>query len=173
MVRANTVAVVPDPDETPLQKFERELQARYPGRVVQRFEMPSNIKQARAIYLVEITSREEIQAAIYADSAMSPLEKQSVKLTNDAERRECIRVSLVGLVPRTDAVTYRHINHDGVPFHEMDNWPSKATAALNAYFNDVNGIPTVELIEGLKGARTIGGSAPPTNETPQSSDTAK
>ncbi len=162
-MKANTAAASRI-DETPMQKFEGELQARYPGRVIQRFEMPSNVKQCRAIYLMEITSRDEIQASIFADSVMTPLEKGSIKLSSEAERRECTRASLVAIVSRSEPITYRHVNHDGIPLLEIDQWPSKAWTALQTYFNEVNGVPSKELLEGLKGARTIGAFDPPTSE---------
>ncbi len=158
-------------DETPLLKFENELQRRYPNRMIQRFEMPSKVAQARAVYLVEVTSRDEIEAAKYADATMSDIERKSNRLTNEAQHRECVRLSIVGLVAR-DPISYRHVNN-GSPFHEIDTWPSKATTCLQTFFNGLNSVPTDELLEGLRGARTIGASVPPTNETEPSASITK
>lgn len=163
-------AIASEIAETPLQQFERELEERYPNRVIKRYDIPAAVKQARAIYLMEITSRDEIQASIYADAMMSNIEKASIKLSAEAERRECVRLSIVGVVYRDG--TYKHANK-GAAFHEIDNWPAKATACLQTYFNDINGVPTSELIEGLRGARLIGAAEPPTNATPASASTGK
>ena len=51
--------------------------------------------------------------------------------------------------------------------------PLLATACAQAYFNEINGVPTYELLEGLKGSRAIGAFAPPIVETPQGVSTAK
>lgn len=161
--------------ETPLQAFERELQARYPERTIVRFEMPSSVKQCRAVYLLEVNSKDELNATIQAEALMTSVEKASRQLTAEACRRETMRNSIMGLVSRaTNAKgepTYRHVNRDGVPFVEIDNWPAKATSSLLLYFSDLNGVSNDELLEGLKGARTIGASPSPTNETPASPPT--
>lgn len=157
------VAAQPPPsvDETALERFERELHARYPERITRRYAMPSAVKQCLAVYLVEVTTRDEIQASIYADATMTQLEKRSAQLVSEAQRRETMRASIVGLVTRDQTPVYRHVNNGGAPFHEFDEWPAKVSAALLTYFNELNGLNTDELIEGLKGARTIGTSPPP------------
>lgn len=147
-----------------LVRFETALQARYPGRVIKRYEMPANISQARAVYILELTSRDELEAAKMADTLMEAIERSSNRLAAARERTEMMRVSLVGLVTR-NPLGYRHVNHDGAPFMEIDNWPAKATTALAAFYGDCNGINTAELGEGIMGARTIGATAPPTSGT--------
>src|SRR5690348_4719935 len=131
MSKTTAAATVLDPEveETPQQIFERELAARFPGRLIKRYNMPTVIKQARAVYLMELTARDEVQAAIYADTLMSEVERRSVKLAAEAERRECVRQSIVGVVSRAEPVAYRHVNK-GAPFHEIDTWPAKATTCL-------------------------------------------
>jgi hypothetical protein len=160
-------------DETPLQEFERALQARFPNREVRRYEMPKSVKEARAVYFVEVNSRDEIMAGIYADAVMEPAERSSHRLTAQAVRRETMRASIVGLVSRADPPTYRQANHAGVAFHELDDWAAKATTALFTYYNEFNGIQDAELIEGLMGARTIGTPVLPTNGIPEHARAAK
>lgn len=173
-VIAPAVAEPPDVEETPLQAFEAALQKRFPNREVRRYEMPSAVRECRAVYLVEVNSRDEINAAIYADSVMTQVEKSSQRLTAEAIRRETMRASLVGTVSRKDPPVYRHIGIDGVAFHEMDDWSAKATASLLTYFNELNGVRTDELLEGLTGARTIGTPLPPkTSAIPKSDASVK
>jgi hypothetical protein len=90
--RAETGALSPA-----LREFSAELAARFPGRYVKRFVMPSVVREASEVFLVELTSRDEIEAAQMADATMSAIERASVRLTNDAEQREAIRLSIVGL----------------------------------------------------------------------------
>lgn len=149
-------------EETDLQRFERELAEKHPGRTIVRFDFPSKIREGRAIYLMEVTSRDELEGAKYADAVMSDLEKKSVQLSTEAQRRETVRMSIVGLVTRTEPIAYRHIG-GAVPFHEIDGWSSKAVTCVSVYFNNLNGINSEELAEGLKGQRTIGASVAPTN----------
>jgi hypothetical protein len=174
MPKMTTVAAVPpDPEETALQRFERELHERYPTREVRRYAMPSNVRECLAVYFVEVTSRDEITASIYADSVMSHIEKASVKLSAEACRRETMRASIVGIATRDKPARYRHIDNEKVPFHELDDWSAKATAALLTYFNELNGIRSAELIEGLMGARTVGITASPMSEIPASEQVEK
>ena len=70
---------------SPLATLSRELAERYPNRLIRRFRMPSNVREAREVFLIEMTSRDEIQAAIFADAVMSIDEKRSVRLTAEAE----------------------------------------------------------------------------------------
>jgi hypothetical protein len=168
--KAAAAAHVARVDETPLARFERELQERNPNREITRFDFPSKIKEARAVYIKEISSKDALEAAKYADATASDIEKKSVKLMADAERKEHLRISIVGVVTRKEPLEYRHIG-GAHPFHEIDTWSDKAMTCLLLYYNQVNGIPTDEVLEGLKGARIIGASAPPTSATPASAAT--
>lgn len=152
-----------------LQAFSAELAQRLPNRYVRRFVLPSVVREAREVFLVELTSRDEIEAAQMADALMTPIERASVRLTNDAEQREAIRLSIVGLgKPAGRGIVYEHVNHDGVPFADLNEWTRRAWTCLHAYFAQVNGVPTDELHEGIRGARTVGAFAPPTSGTPAS-----
>ena len=173
---AQTADELPDVALTPEQEFEGELASRFPNRLVKRYDMPSKIRQARAVYLLELTSKDEIDAAVFADTMMTPIEKKSLKLTAEAERRESVRLSIVGLAeqPKKDGpIKYRHVNNKGIPFVEMDAWPVTATACVQAFFNELNGVPSVELYEGLKGSRAIGAFAAPMSVTPPVGATTK
>ncbi len=176
----------PQPDEgdgagSPLETFSRELGQRYPDRLIKRFVMPSTVRDCREVFMLEITSRDEVQAAIMADALMSDIEKRSVRLSADAERRECIRLAIVGLGEQFGGrkaellapISYRHVNHDGAPFGDINDWSGKAWTSLHTYFGQLNGVPSEELAEGLKGARTVGAYALPTSGIPASADGGK
>ncbi|HUS27609.1 MAG TPA: hypothetical protein VMZ53_03850 [Kofleriaceae bacterium] len=161
-----------DVTDSPLARFSRELAQRYPQRMIRRYEMPTMIRECREVFMVEITSRDEIEAAIMADATMTSLEKSSIRLSADAERRECIRLSIVGL-GKGSPVAYHHVNSDGEPFAEINEWSGKAWTLLQAYFGTLNGVPAEEIIEGLKGAQTVGAFAPPTSATRASAESGK
>lgn len=156
----------------PLARFSRELANRFPKRMIRRYVMPSNVRECREVFMMEITSRDEVEAAIMADATMSSIEKQSVRLAADAERRECIRLSMVGIRDNGTEV-YRHLNTDGAPLGEINDWSGKAWTSLQTYFGMLNGVPSEELAEGLKGALTVGAFAPPTSGTPASASSGE
>jgi hypothetical protein len=163
---------------SPLAVLSRELSDRLPNRLVRRFRMPSSVRECREIFLVEMTSRDEIQAGIFADAVMSIDEKRSVRLSAEAERREAIRLSIVAIggrkVPYGSPVTsYEHVNHDGAPFSELSDWTMAAWTALQTWFTTMNGVPTEELAMGLLGAETVGAYAPPTSATRASAENGK
>ncbi len=180
---AAALEVVPTPPESnpALDAFSDELAKRFPDLVVKRFVFPKNVRHAREIFLREIDGKDEIAAAAMADGTMSPLEKASNKLAADAERRESIRIAIVGIGERVggkraaeDApIAYRHVNNDGVPFTAINTWPINAWACLYAYNGEINGVPMAELVQGITEARTVGAFAPPTNATPASEGLAK
>lgn len=159
-----TAAAPQAPPEITLEtqlKFEAEIQARMPETLVKRYEMPMGIKQIKAVYMRELTSRDELDASIMADASMSKIEKSSNKLTGEAERREMVRAAIVGIV-RREPLAYVHCNDRGMPFVEMDKWSAKLHTALSVYYGELNGVPMSELNEGIKGARTLGATMPPT-----------
>lgn len=151
--------------DSPVARFSRELEQRFPHRMIRRYRMPASVREAREVFMMEITSRDEVEAAIMADALMSNIEKQSIRLSSDAERRECIRLSIVGLGTGAAgaALAYRHVNQDGEPFGEINDWTGKAWTALQTFFGTLNGVPMEELAEGLMGAETVGAFAPPTS----------
>lgn len=151
----------------PLARFSRELAQRFPHRMVRRYIMPTSVRECREVFMMEITSRDETEAAIMADATMSQIEKQSIRLSGDAERRECIRLSLVG-IRRKEPEAYEHLNADGSPLAEINDWSGKAWTALQTFFGTLNGVPVEELAEGLRGAQTVGAFAPPISGTPAS-----
>jgi hypothetical protein len=165
--------------DSPLGKFSREMAQRFPSRMVRRYVMPHNVRECREVFMMEITSREEIDAAIFADATMSNVEKASIRLSSDAERRECIRLALVGIGELTDKdnpaspVKYRHTNNDGTPLAEINEWSGKAWTALQTYFGVLNGVPQEELVSGLVGAETVGAYAPPISAIRASAESGK
>lgn len=158
--------------DSPLERFSRELAQRFPHRMVRRYIMPGTVREAREVFIMEITSRDEVEAAIMADAVMSTIEKQSIRLSGDSERRECIRLSLVG-IRRTAADAYEHLNADGAPLSEINEWSGKAWTALQTFFGTLNGVPVEELAAGLQGALTVGAFAPPTSAIRASAESGK
>lgn len=170
------IGVVTQPT-TPLELFSNALAQRFPNRVIQRFVMPKTIRECREIFILEINSREELRAAIFTDAIMEPVERSSAKLTAEAERRESIRMAIVGLGRvQGDAVVYMHTNTDeAIPLAEISDWSSKSWAALHRYFGEVNGVPMSEIDEGIKGAQIVGAFYAPkiTSATPANAVTGK
>lgn len=147
-----------------LEAFSLELLQRFPGRKVKRFVMPRAVEECREIFLVEMRSREQVRAAAMADASMTMEERRSYKLTNDAEERESVRLTLIGLGrgPVGGPVDYEHTNtNEAMPLLEINDWSTKAWAALVAYFNAMNGLPASEIAEGIVGAEVVGAFAPP------------
>lgn len=158
----------------PLDQFSRELAMRFPDLVIRRFVMPPGIRDIREVFIRELDSKDEIEAAIMCDSLMSAIEKASYKLTMEAERRESLRISIVGVGRgQRGGVTYEHTNDGGVPYGAPNNWSLKTWACLHRYFAEVNGVPTSEINEGIEGALTVGAFAPPTSATRASADTGR
>jgi len=136
--------------------FEAEIVARHPGRRIARYDFPEGVSEARAVYLFELKAKDEVTAAEMADANMSQAERRSMARAMEAERREAIRLSIVGLI---DDSGRRHIDQ-ATPLMEIDEWSSKSTAALRAFHSDLNGLPMDELGKALRGARKIGGVLP-------------
>lgn len=143
--------------------FEAEIMKRYPGRRITRFDFPSGMDEALAVYLFEMKAKDELAAAEMADATMSDTERKSMNRALEAERREAIRLSIVGLVeadPASGAIRRRHVDQ-AVPLMEIDEWSSKAWAALRTYFGDLNGLPVEELGNAVRGARKLGAATLP------------
>lgn len=157
--------------------FSAELATRHPNIVIKAFTMPRKIAECREVFIREMTGQDEIEAAIMADSILSTIEKQSMKLTLEAERRESMRAAIVGLGElKGGKIVYRHANSEGVPLdlsYQGRPWTQAAMTALSRFYAEVNGVPTEELEEGIKEARTVGAYAPPTSATHASADTGK
>jgi hypothetical protein len=156
-----------------LDEFSQQLAERFPGRVLKRFVMPSSIVQCREVFMLELTSRDEVSAAIFTDTILTAIERASYRLTQEAEQRECIRLAIVGLGSEQGGkLAYRHTNLDpAVPLAEISDWPAKAWVALHQYFRETNGVPQAEIDEGIRGAQIVGAFyAPKRNETQASAD---
>jgi hypothetical protein len=134
--------------------FEAEIVKRNPGRRIQRYDFPVGVTDARAVYLFELKGTDELLAAEMADANMKPAERKSVSLAFEAERRESIRLSIVGLID--DGNVRRHIDQS-MPLMEIDDWSMKGLHALRTFYSDLNGLPAEELGNALKGTRKLGG----------------
>ena len=155
--------------DTPLARFSRELATRFPKLEIKRFVMPASVRDCREIFFREAKSTDEVEAAIMAEQMMSPIERASERLAQEAQRREVIRLTLVGVGEgEVGSISYRHVNHDGVPVAAIENWTARAWTSMHTYYGELNGVPTSELREGIKEARIVGAFASPTGETPPS-----
>lgn len=177
MSNENTKAAPPpDPHEAAnaaaLATLSNELAKRFPLLMVQRYVMPRKVRECREVFFRETIGRDEIRAGAMADATMTKEERSSQKLTNDAEKRESIRISIVAIGDRPSLdkpIVYRHVNtNEAVPFTEINDWTLKAWACLHTFFGSTNGIPFAELSEGIEGAQTVGALAPPPSENPTS-----
>lgn len=157
-------------DITPeLAQFNAELADRFKNRLIKRYVLPKACTNCAEVFVRELTSRESIDASIMADSLMSGVERSSKRLADEAEKREQIRVAICGFGDRRgDAITYRHVNVGSTPLAEINEWGKRYWDAFEIYFNDVNGMPMDEFLEGLKGASIVGAFAPPASAIPAS-----
>ncbi len=177
MTQQEAAAIIPllEPFSEDLQRFSDELAKRHPDRFIKRFVFPRNVREVREVFIMEIDGKDEITASAMADATMSDQERKSERLARDAERRETVRVAIVGVgekrggktAPLGAPIDYRHANTNGVPFMDINAWTLKAWGSLFAFHSEVNGVPMDELNEGIAGARTVGAFASPmTSETP-------
>lgn len=159
----------PAPPSSALEAFERELRQRFPlPWPIKQYVLPKQVSECAEVFVRELKSRDVIAAAEMADALMTTMQKSSVKLAREAEERECIRIAIVGICERLDDGTmfYRHVNNTGAPLAEINDWGKRVWDALALYYNDINGLPAEEFFEGLRGARTVGVSAPRTDGIP-------
>jgi len=147
----------PQPPSADDLAFEAELRARHPKRkTIRRFNLPSVVLDARAVYLAEMANRDTLRAAEMADVLMTDIERKSGQLTLEAERRESVRLAIVGVVDPDG--TRRHVDQSK-PFLEIDDWSSKAWSCLYMFHHDLNGIPAEEVKKAVASARTVGAVA--------------
>lgn len=137
------------------QTFELELVGRNPGRRIMRFDFPADVQDARAVYMIALKGKDLLVASQAADATMTSIEKASGKLTYEAELRESIRLSIVGLVMPDGA--RRHIDQS-VPLAEIDDWSLGALFCLRNFHTDINGVPIEEVGKAVREARRIGGA---------------
>lgn len=155
---------------TPLGRFSASLAERYPDTLIKRFVMPSRIRECREVFIREIDSQDEIMAASMADTTMSVAERNSERLANEAEKRELIRISIVGLgkLPAGGGdVVYEAVGgDDGIPL-VISKWKYPTWIALYRFFPQVNGVSEAEMFSGMMEACVVGALAPPrTSGTP-------
>lgn len=141
--------------------FEREIAARHPTRkTICRFDFPEEVDDARAVYMMRLVGRDEIEIAGNAEAIMTADERRSMARAIDAERREGIRYSIVALV---DANGNRRLIDQGVPLMEIDEWSSQAWACLRTWFGDLNGVNQAALGKSVAVARKIGSATATTD----------
>jgi hypothetical protein len=86
----------------------------------------------------ELTAKDEIEAAVWADKFMSEALRNSAMAAIGAEQREAMRLSLV-------EVDGEPVNQNGVPFLAMDSWSLKTIRLAQTAFNDLNGVDAEDL----------------------------
>lgn len=157
-------------DITPeLAQFSAELADRFKNRLIKRYVLPKSCTNCAEVFVRELTSRESIDAAVIADSMMSGVERSSTKLAEAAEEREQVRTAICGFGDRRgDTVVYRHVNVGSTPLGEINDWGKRYWDAFKLYFNDVNGMPAAEFLEGFRGAQIVGAFVPPASGIPAS-----
>jgi hypothetical protein len=106
--------------------------------------------------MFEMKARDELLAADMADANMTEAERKSMQRALEAERREAIRLSIIGLVVEGGEGLSRRAIDQSEPLMEIDEWSTKAWAALRTFFGDINGIPLEELGNAVRGARKLG-----------------
>lgn len=166
-----TVSKGPAPPSPALEAFERELRQRYPAPwPINQYVLPRAVTECREVFIRELRSTDVIMAGQMADATMSRIEKSSVRLAREAETRESIRISIVGFGDALDLgdVTYRHVNHTPAPLQEINLWGKRLWDAFEQYYNDVNGLPLEEFLQGMAEARAIGAPPSPMSGTPAS-----
>lgn len=109
-----------------------------------KFTMPAGL-DAGSVIIRELRSKDEIDAAIAADGRMSADDRNNAVLALTIERKEAIRLSLVGIDGRL-------VNTEGVPCMEIDDWTIRSWTALSRFFGELNGIPGDELGKAVEGA---------------------
>lgn len=148
--------------------FEMEIARRNPKRKpkdIARFDFPSDIEDARAIYMFEMKAKDELAAAEMADTMMTDHERKSMQRTMEAEQREGIRLSIVGVIleDETGQLVRLHVDQ-AKPFMMMDDWSIKTLGAMRTFHRELNGVNTVALGNAVRSARRLGVATLP--ETP-------
>ncbi len=138
------------------QAFELEIITRNPKRRIARFDFPSEVEDARAVYMFELKGRDTITVGEMTDAIMTDSERKNQLRAMEAEQREAIRFSILGLI--TDTGACRHVDQ-GAPLMELDDWSGRAWTALRAFFGEMNGLPNEELGKALRGARRLGAAS--------------
>lgn len=105
-------------------------------RLMKRYELPEEChRDCEVVVMRELSGQDEIEAAIMADRNATSAVKESAFASVAADQREALRLSLV-------MVDGRRVNHDGVPFRELDDFSMATIGQLLAYFRDLNGVPS-------------------------------
>lgn len=138
--------------------FEEMLRASFPDKRVRRCPMPDGVAQVAVIWIRELDSDDELQAAELADLFATDTQRRKPRLMMQLEQREAKRVSICAIQRRGQAPEL--ITH-GVPFVEINKWPQGFWAALELHYLDLNGLPPEELGKSLAGAAVLGATLPP------------
>lgn len=95
----------------------------------------------------ELTSKDELDAAMWADKLKSIVNDESPSSIILGEQREAMRLSLV-------TVDGQRVNDDGLPFLGMDTWTVRTVRFVQRAFQDMNGV-TAEELENFTGEAEI------------------
>jgi hypothetical protein len=145
--------------------FEADLSRRNPTRkTITRFDFGPSVSEAAAVYMFEYVAKDEIAAADMADATMTDAERKSLSRANEAERRELMRLSVVGVVYRDGT---RRVVDAASPLFELDDWGGKALYQLRSFFTTLNGLSPEELGKAVASARRIVAGADPSTTSGQ------
>lgn len=115
---------------------------KYPG--AKRYTLPKNCS-IESFVMRKLTSRDDLEVATIADAITPNSIKERAVIAAMTEQREAVRYALV-------EVNGERVNHDGVPYAEMDQWDIRTMRFVNTAFADLNGTEKAELEDFMIGA---------------------
>lgn len=117
------------------------------GVLKKRYTLPDGMS-CRSFVMRELTSQDEIEAAIWADKKRGSAQDGVLSVVG-GEQREAIRLSFV-------EVDGNPVNVDGVPFTAMDKWTYRTMRYVQKAFTDLNGVQQDDLESFSEGAEIVG-----------------
>lgn len=116
-------------------------------RTMKRYPLPEYC-DCRSVVMRELDTRDEIEAAIWADKAANSALADSQMAAFQADQRESIRLALV----EVDGV---EVNVGGMPYKAMDGWSMRTMRFIREFYADLNGVEQDDLKNALKGAKVL------------------
>ena len=106
----------------------------------------------------EVDGTDQAEAAIWAEANVDPAQKSNPVALMQQEQHEMMRLSLV----EVDGVP---VNHDGIPFKELDHWSLRTLRFITYAFNHMNGADSDELKNFEAEAQIVGTEATSAQDT--------
>jgi hypothetical protein len=130
-----------------------------PHLMAKRYTLPDYCS-VQSVVMRELDGQDDIEASVWADKNASSTVKESAVAAMVADQRESIRLSLL-------EVDGKPVNHDGLPFMEMDNWTSRTFRFLMQFYGDLNGATNEDLKNAVTGAELIQSLTPGPGASPE------